>query len=439
MSFTPFTYLVVCLIVQFWILNDFVNSIGKKIYFLYFFNFFYCLNILTTPALGYIYYPANDDLSKLWGWYMKVPEVIYMQNTIPSVIILQLFIKLFDNKINNIQQLSNIIYNIKQSASENGKIGIKLLCIGILSNYIPRIFGPLEYVLYLLYLLIYVAPLYIYYSNSKYKIPLLIFNVIFLLKDTLSSGMFGEIFTLLMATISIVSIGVKVRYELKLAGLIVLFAGIVAIQIIKPVYREITWKNKVVDGISSNKFGAFTDLIKFSVLNYDKLLNKQVLFGTYFRFNQGLILSKVYDYIPNHKGYRNGKDLPSLLASVVVPRLFWKDKPVAGGVYNMLTYTGTKMRGTSMNISPIGEAYGNFGKWGPFYLVFYVGILSWWLNIFIKKCLLYPKLLLWAPQIFYFSLGNNADTIYVMTGVFKSLIFVILFYYFMRLFKIKLF
>ena len=149
MSFTPFTYLVVCLIVQFWILNDFVNSIGKKIYFLYFFNFFYCLNILTTPALGYIYYPANDDLSKLWGWYMKVPEVIYMQNTIPSVIILQLFIKLFDNKINNIQQLSNIIYNIKQSASENGKIGIKLLCIGILSNYIPRIFGPLEYVLYL--------------------------------------------------------------------------------------------------------------------------------------------------------------------------------------------------------------------------------------------------------------------------------------------------
>ncbi len=58
--------------------------------------------------------------------------------------------------------------------------------------------------------------------------------------------------------------------------------------------------------------------------------------------------------------------------------LFWPDKPMAGGKYNMKYYTGINIVGWSTNVGPLGEAWGSFGKVGGIIYMFFIGFIYSW-------------------------------------------------------------
>ena len=50
--------------------------------------------------------------------------------------------------------------------------------------------------------------------------------------------------------------------------------------------------------------------------------------------------------------------------SALIPRIFFAEKPVAGGQAYMAKYAGMFLSGTSMDLGYAGEMYANFGYWG---------------------------------------------------------------------------
>lgn len=347
--------------------------------------------------------------------------------------------KIFQSRYNTKNFIRAKLEQIENN-STNFRIGVILYIIAFISEFIPRFFQPIEFILYLLSLMKYVGLIYVWYSKNSKRWWVLLIICLDLIRITLSSGMFGEIFLLFIATIILMALKSQTKYIVKLLFVIGGLVLMISVQIIKPLYRQIIWKGKSLHGVSTNKVTAFYTLYSEVFLHAQEVAtNKNILFGPYFRFNQGLIISMVYKNIPERIHYKCGKDMPKLYASIVVPRLFWRNKPEAGGVSNMREYANYNLKGTSMNISPFGEAYGNFGAGGVFYLIFYIFIISILLHYYLKISIEKPNIILWSPFLFYNILGNNSDTIYVLTGVFKSLLFVFLFYYFMKSFKITLF
>ncbi|MBK6390612.1 MAG: hypothetical protein IPF70_08590 [Saprospiraceae bacterium] len=116
-----------------------------------------------------------------------------------------------------------------------------------------------------------------------------------------------------------------------------------------------------------------------------------------------------------------------------IPRIFWPDKPTSGGKANMKYYANVFLDTTSMDVGPIGEGYGSFGKWGGIlYMFFFGSFLSLSFRYFISLCKKYPLLIFWQPLVFYeviYCMEN--DTMQAMNSLIKiGIILFILFEYF---------
>jgi len=82
------------------------------------------------------------------------------------------------------------------------------------------------------------------------------------------------------------------------------------------------------------------------------------------RVNQGWIISRVMYWTPTREPYANGETLVTAVRATLVPRVIDPNKYMAGGYSFFTRFTGMSLRGTSMNLSPAGEMYANFGPAG---------------------------------------------------------------------------
>lgn len=62
-----------------------LSQLGKTILLKEGIILFSTITCLFAPMLGYQYYPADDRLSKLWGYYMHVPFDEYFGYVIPAL------------------------------------------------------------------------------------------------------------------------------------------------------------------------------------------------------------------------------------------------------------------------------------------------------------------------------------------------------------------
>ena len=91
----------------------------------------------------------------------------------------------------------------------------------------------------------------------------------------------------------------------------------------------------------------------------------------------------------------------------------------------MIRFTGLEITGYSMNISPMGEAYGNFGVEGGiafmfFYGLFYGFVILMLLRVIKKR----PTLILWFPVLFLNSVQMETDILMCVNSIIKNLIFI---------------
>jgi hypothetical protein len=307
------------------------------------------------------------------------------------------------------------------------------------SALILKIFSPyeLEYVFYLLEKLIVIGAFYIYFSKDPYRTHFMLGAVFLLLLQSIFQGMFGDLVYILILGGLLILLNKQFSHFKKIGFILLLMFFILSIQSIKTEYRRLTWYG---GGGDRNQTEIFTTLLFDKMTAPEQIFTMEGFMPVVVRMNQGMIVSRVMGYIPEKKPFADGETILNSTFSTFVPRIFWPDKPIAGGKYNMQRFTGMEVEGYSMNVGVIGEAYGNFGKNGGVVFMFVYGVffnlVFYFLIGLLKKN---PTLILWVPFIFVNAVQAETDTLMTINSTIKNILFVGLLYWsFKRYLKIKL-
>lgn len=405
-------------------LLDFIDSIGKN------------YNILDIPILLalfqcmlmpiVVYHIYNDDtLVMALKYDMGVTPERYYGFMFPAIVMMIIGMKLPPLfQFSYQQKFLLAIQAVRFYLVGKGNMGVLLIGIGVVAN-IMRDFigGSMQYIAYLISMLLYVGVLYTYFSDHKQRFWYLVTGAAVISLQALRKGMFGELVYVLLLAGLLMMLGKKIsnvkKYGLALVG----FFAVLILQSVKADYRAIAWRGQ--GNQEQSNAGAFATLIVDRISEPGRFFDLDLMFPTVNRFNQGMIVAKVLDHVPNRAPYAEGETIFKSLAATFVPRLLWADKPMSGGHENMLRFTGFLIEGYSMNISPMGEAYGNYGvEGGIFFMLIYglfFSILIVVLMNYVKKR---PTLILWFPVLFLNSIQMETDILMCLNSLIKNMIFV---------------
>lgn len=403
-------------------LLNFIDSIGKSFNPLDIPILLALLQCMVMPTIVYTVY--NDQALVIALRYdMGVTPEVYFGFMFPAILFFIFGVKLPQVAIVNYQQRFYIAVKIvKISLAGKGGIGSLMMIIGAVAGFM-QVFvpGDLQYIAYLFSKLIYVGILYIYFSDVRNRTLYLIGGVVFILLQALAMAMFGELVFTLALGVMLVFLGTRISGYLKFFITIIGFVFVLLLQSVKADYRGIAWGG----GSDEGNTGAFFSLIVDRIENPERFFDWASMFPVIVRANQGMIVGKVMVHVPAIEPFAEGETIFTSLAASFVPRLLWPDKPKSGGHANMLRFTGFRIEGYSMNVSPMGEAYANFGVTGGIAFMFVYGlffslVIVLLLNIIVKR----PTLILWFPVLFLNSVQMETDVLMCVNSLIKNLLFV---------------
>lgn len=411
-----------------YVILSFIDNLGKKLVILDIVILTTLVVCLLMPIAGYHFFNHANRMAKMWFWYMRVPSEEYYSYMFPATILMIAGLKLplfFQKQTykNQLQYMSNV----KAYLSDMKWEGFIIVAIGLAASLIQS-FVPLGLATLFSFMknLMFVGVFYCLYSSFPNKRIILIFVFGLLFLRAISAGMFGELVFMVIMSVILIFLGNKMNFITKFSMLIIGIFSIILLQAVKPAFREQTW-GATVEG---SKLGIFTDMLSEKIANPSTLLeNETVLFAFYMRFNEGQIISRVINKVPERLPYANGETIFLSIASTLVPRFLWPNKPEAGGAYNFERFVGIKLRGYSIGISPFGEAYGNFGKTGGIIFMFFFGLLfNFLFQLMLKFAVKTPSLILWFPFLFFYAVKIETDVVSMLNSIIKGAIFAYLTY-----------
>lgn len=406
-------------------LLDFIDSISKNYNILDIPILLAVFQCLIMPIVVYKFY--NDDLLVVALKYdMSVKKEVYYGYMFPSIMLMIIGMKippLFQNSYETRFRIS--VHNVKSYLKGKGNLGVLLMIIGFVATLMKNfIGGELQYIAYLFSLLLYVGVLYTFYSDHKQRFWFLMGGGFVIFIQALAQGMFGELLYVVILTFMLLLLGRKVKKRIKFGLAFLGILSVIILQTVKADYRAITWRGQGKLAGESN-IQIFFTLIADRVTDPEGIFNLQSIFPTVNRFNQGMIIGKVLDNVPKNAPFAEGETIFLSLAATFVPRILWPDKPTSGGHYNMERFAGYRIEGVSMNISPMGEAYGNYGVQGGIFFMFCYGLFFSLLIIllmnYVRKK---PTLILWFPVLFINSVQIETDILMVLNSLIKNILFV---------------
>lgn len=386
-----------------------------------------CFVCLLMPLFGYLVYNRSNSQAMLWVRYMPVSLETYFSFTLPAMAGFVLALCWPMNKepgSDGGSYLKNIIERTRVLLQANPTVGIYIVAIGVVvfavSDFLPVAF---QFAFLLFYFSSFAGLLYVYFTPKvKYKRWVLILFAAFILYNALRTGMFTIVAYMGITLFSFLFVGRKFAFWKKLSVFLLCSFVLLLIQSTKQNFRALTW-GKQYDG---NRGALFTDIMMDKLENSESLLTASGFFPIYFRANQGFNVAMVMKYIPAQRDYDNGDNLITTLAASLVPRVFWPDKPEAGGKFNMKYYTGYILRGWSTNVGPLGEAYGSFGATGAIIYMMVLGFFIRWAyqRVFILAKRI-PLLVFWIPVLFYqVTYSLESDTLQILNSLFKVAFFI---------------
>ena len=388
---------------------------------------------LVMPLAGYTYYTRENVLSMLYVKYMPITSTQYFSYALPAIagFVFMLCLPLGNNGATDGGIfITERFSEIKKILKHHGNTALYLLIWGVFCNFIAP-FAPegLQFFIILFFWASFAAILYIYFStNLPYKRAALIVFVVFILYQAVQTGMFTVVAYMGMTIFSFIFLGKKTGILKKAIIFTVSLFALLLIQSVKNVYRDYTWRGK--RGFVENKTLLFTSLISDKLSSPSDMFTQQAMFPIYMRTNQGFNVALVIRRFPQIKKFDNGDNLLMSLAASLVPRFFWPDKPEAGGKYNMLYYTGFKIKGWSTNVGPLGEAYGSFGVTGGIIYMIFLGLFIRWayLKVFeVSKKI--PLIIFWIPLLFFqVSYSAENDTLQILNSLTKGALFIFILY-----------
>ncbi|MEJ8816947.1 hypothetical protein [Lacibacter sp. H407] len=405
-------------------LLDFIDSIGKNYNILDIPILLALFQCLLMPIV--VFHVYNDDALVIALKYdMGVSAETYYSFMFPAVVAMAIGMKLPPLLQPSYQQkFLHAVVTVRKHLEGKGNLGVLLILIGFVTTIMKSfISGQLQYIAYLFSLLLYVGVLYTFFSDHKQRFLYLIGGTVVIVGQAIGLGMFGELVYIMLLVFLLVMLGRKVSSPLKFGLAITGFFFILLLQSVKADYRAIAWRGQG-KGDQTNT-GAFFTLILERLAEPGRFFDIDLMFPTVNRFNQGMIVGKVLDHVPKREPFAEGETIFKSLAATFVPRVLWPDKPESGGHQNMLRFTGFKIEGYSMNISPMGEAYGNYGVEGGIFFMLLYGLFFAFLIVllmgYVKKK---PTLILWFPILFLNSVQIETDILMCLNSLIKNMFFV---------------
>jgi hypothetical protein len=385
------------------------------------------------PLVGYVFYDRTHHLALLWVKYMPVGEETYFAFSLPANVGFAMAIcwpLTKNNESDGGEHLNKLIERARFKLKSMYNISFFIMLIGVVSfafaDFLPEI---IQFVFTLLFFSAFAGFLYMHFIPSfKRKLFILILFALFIFVNAVQSGMFTIVAYMGLTMFSFFFIGKKTVLWKKglvfLIGLIFVFF----LQIVKLSFRQQTWRQE----FEGSKTVLFFEVVRDQFENFSWENLSDAFFPIYARGNQGFNVCLVMRHIPNYQDFDGGKNLFINLLSSFVPRVFWPDKPKAGGKFNMAFYAGYNIEGWSTNVGPVGEAYGSFGVYGGiFYMVFLGVLIRWSYQVMMRLSRKIPLLLFWIPVIFYqVTYAAESDTLQILNSLIKAAFFVWLLYRF---------
>ncbi|MEJ8842234.1 hypothetical protein WG954_07555 [Lacibacter sp. H375] len=414
-------YEVASVFLFFYFLLSLIDSIGKSYDLLTVPILLLIFECLIMPSVVYNVY-NDDSLIAALRYNMAVPKEDYFSFVFPGTVamILGMRIPLLTRE-SQTAKIRKAVNACREYLRGKGNLGILLIIIGSVSG-ILEVFTPseLKYVLYLFGRLIIVGVFYIFYSDFKDRKLYVIGAILFIFAQSLAAGMFGDlVYTFLLGGM-LIALGIKIKGYQKYLFATVGFVLILLIQSVKSDYRAVTWTGEE----DQQNTKAFLTLIADRLATPSRFFDLDMMFPIVNRFNQGMIVAKVIDYVPRFAPFADGETIYGSIASTFVPRILWPNKPMAGGHYNMRRFTGFEIVGYSMNTGVIGEAYGNFGRNGGIFFMFLYGLFfNVIFYIIVTKSNQTPTLILWIPFIYLNAIQAESDTLMTINSTIKNILF----------------
>ena len=398
---------------------SFTRSLGKSVPIFKLMLLIAGLQWIVGPIIEYTF-PVSTYRS-----IMYVDEMVYMSFIVPAyaafVIASLLTMRSFSNFEIPIEKLKNY-----------KNYGIMIFVIGfvfdLLSGSLP---GSLAFFAFLIGNFKFAGAIILFFSEDKRLKNLSYVALVLLVARALQSAMFHDL--VLWSVFFYMFWAIKNKPS-RTKIYLTIFVGVISLntlQTIKDIYRTQVW-----NGYQGNRVelfvGLFVDAIFYSGSNVQHLSAKD----NNVRLNQGWIISAIMDEIPKRTEFQDGATIQEAVSSAVLPRFLNPDKKKAGGRETFMKFTGLNLaEGTSMGISIIGEAYGNYNVYGG---ILFMGIWGWFLAWIWRGLLKRTKqnvlLLAFLPLIFLQVVKAETELVVVLNHLVKASIVVFLFFWATRQF-----
>ena len=298
-------------------------------------------------------------------------------------------------------------------------IGFSLIAVGNLAVAASsRISGNIEFVLYLVGNFRYVGALYLVFSLHQLRIPFAVLAFTPLVAVSVNTAFFHDM--LLWGAICFLYWFSTRRWGIgqKSVLLAVAFFAVFSLQTVKHAYRE----QLRVDRESASLVNLLIDMMSPGGAGWEQASIENVLV----RLNQGWIVSAVLYHVPAEQPFFGGETYVDAFKAALLPRFLAPDKRTADLRINFRRMTGLQILDTtSMGVSPLGEAYANFGIYGgSFALLCYGILLGGFVRATLLFCLRSPTLILWLPVIFFAALKAETESLVVLNQLVKGSIIV---------------
>ncbi len=369
---------------------------------------------VSAAILSYYFVPQKNIYS------MKVPPEIYFSIAIPGILFyaLGLFFPLKYPKIDKQKLIlkKNLIFKY------NSNLDIFFLFSGIIFFLLDAIVSEkLRFITFLLGGFFFIGLAMILTNPYRKNKKIVIFiAIIFLLMQGIIKGGFGLIFNWLLIIYIIYDFLENIKLKNKIIFFVSLFIIAVIMQSVKFDYRKIVWFND--EYTAAEQLKIFSDILKEKDIT-DENTQKSIIS----RINQGWIISEIIKHLEyNPQAYLNGESINKAIWSVILPRSIYKNRSKAGGREYFTILTGRQLTATtSMNLSTLGEAYGNYGQQGSFIFMFIFGLF---INItFLAITNIVKKntiIIYFIPMLYQQTIKAENDFFISLNHIVKSSIFI---------------
>lgn len=235
------------------------------------------------------------------------------------------------------------------------KVAKVFIVLGLFMTILPLNIPLINQINKFISLLMYAGFIIMMIADPQKSLLYMCIPLVITLLFSIRSGMFHELMTWGCFLLFVWFRVNKVSVGRRLLIIVVALLMVNTLQTVKSSFRETAWHS------SEYNVTLFIDLMINSASGSASLESEA---DNNSRYNQGWIISSIYNHVPGNHDYFYGRTYADALVSTLLPRFLAPNKKGSGQQVqsDFMEMTGIVInKNTSMGLSTIGEAYGNFG------------------------------------------------------------------------------